>query len=93
MVETNISNSDLYVFLTDTLSFSGVNIKIGSEFDDGDLFNQEYVKASLPENATLDNYTLFIPMGALNYSGDKYVWVKVMLTGGGYQEIKITAEN
>lgn len=44
VVETNSTNSKLYVFLTDTLNFLGVNIKIGSEFDNRYLFNQEYMK-------------------------------------------------
>ena len=92
MVETNGSNSDLSVFLTDTVNFSGIEVKIGTTFDDSDLYNEQYEKASLPGDATLDNNTLFLPLGALSYTSAKYVWVKVMLLGGGYNEIKITTE-
>ncbi len=93
MIETNGSNSDLSVFLTDTVNFSGIEIKIGTTFDHNDLYNQEYAKASLPGDAALDLNTLILPLGTLNYSNTKYVWVKVMLIGGGYNEIKITTDD
>ena len=92
MIESNGANSDLSVFLTDTVSFSGIEVKIGTAFDGSDLYNEQFDKALLPGNATLDSNTLFLPLGALNNSNAKYVWVKVMLLGGGFNEIKITTE-
>lgn len=91
-IESGGGSSDLYVYLTDTLLVTGFAVKIGTKPDGSDLFNQQYSKATLPQNASLDFNTLILPLGVLP-SGEKYTWVKVSLSTGSYYEIKVSTSN
>lgn len=81
----------LQVYLTDTSGVSGFNIKIGTAFDGNDLLSEQYVLSALPSNAVLSENTFSVSLDEMNGS-PKYVWVRLMLAGGGFKEIKVTVD-
>lgn len=81
----------LLVYLTDTNGVSGFNIKIGTAFDGNDLLSEHYVVGALPANAVMVENTFSVALDEMS-SSPKYIWVKLMLAGGGFKEIKVTVD-
>lgn len=84
-------SSSISVILTDTVAVNGINIKVGSAFDGTDLLNEQYLITSLPGNASLVENTFSVIVDEINTS-PKYLWVTLMLSGGGSKEIKLTKD-
>lgn len=85
------SSDKLFVYLTDTAGLAGFNIKIGTVFDSDDLLSEEYLVDDLPVNATLVENTFSVMVDKITTT-PSYVWVTLLLSGGGSREIKLTAE-
>lgn len=90
-LESGSGEDHLFVYLTDTTGVQGFNIKIGSAFDGNDLLSSEYLVGALPAEAALIENTFSLSLDQVATS-PRYVWVTVLLAGGGSRKIKLTTQ-
>ena len=85
----SLTNADLAIYVTDTVSVTGIEIQIDSILDGNGIYNQQFDLSALPAGSKVDEGTIILDLGELLPAADYYSWIKLILGGEIAEELKI----
>lgn len=95
IMDASLHNSELKVFLTDTIGIAGVQVSIGTTPDSFAVYSQQFTISgnTFGSNGTISDNTLRTTIAGLSSNTTYFTRIRILLDNSLYHEIEIQSNN